>query len=112
MKTLNQIRDEAHKLAKEKGWHSFEETNNQFRMRAILLMHSELSELVELLRNETLHSQCDKPIDLTCEEEEIADVFIRAFDYCGRMKIDIDRAIKLKHDYNKTRSIRHGDKKA
>jgi len=42
---------------------------------------------------------------------EIADACLRLYDYVGRCGIDIDAAIKLKHDYNKTRPYRHGGKK-
>lgn len=32
-------------------------------------------------------------------------------DYCKKEKIDIEEAIKIKHEYNKTRPYRHGGKK-
>jgi NTP pyrophosphatase (non-canonical NTP hydrolase) len=41
-------------------------------------------------------------------EDEIADVFIRLFDLCGYMKIPIEKHIKAKMAYNKTREKRHG----
>jgi len=42
---------------------------------------------------------------------ELADCIIRILDYCGAKGIDIDDAIKQKHEYNKTRSYKHGGKK-
>lgn len=45
-------------------------------------------------------------------EIEIADVFIRLFDLCGYLGIDIDSAIEAKLNYNQTRPFRHGNKLA
>jgi NTP pyrophosphatase (non-canonical NTP hydrolase) len=41
---------------------------------------------------------------------ELADCIIRILDYCGHAGIDIEQAIKIKHEYNKTRPHRHGGK--
>lgn len=41
---------------------------------------------------------------------EFADCIIRILDYCGHEGIDIGEAIKIKHEYNKTRPYRHGGK--
>ena len=40
-------------------------------------------------------------------EDEIADTFIRLFDLCGALNIDIDTHINLKMKYNKTRPYKH-----
>lgn len=42
---------------------------------------------------------------------ELADCLLRILDYCGYAGIDIEEALRLKHEYNKTRSYRHGGKK-
>lgn len=42
---------------------------------------------------------------------ELADCIIRILDYCGHAGIDIEEAIRIKHEYNKTRPYRHGGKK-
>lgn len=42
---------------------------------------------------------------------ELADCVILILDYCGRAGIDIEEAIRIKHEYNKTRPYRHGGKK-
>ena len=41
---------------------------------------------------------------------ELADCIIRILDYCEYAGIDIEKAISLKHEYNKTRPYRHGGK--
>ena len=41
-------------------------------------------------------------------EDEIADAFIRLFDLCGYLNIDIVKHIALKLEYNKTRGYKHG----
>ena len=42
---------------------------------------------------------------------ELADCIIRILDYCGHENIDIENVIKIKHEYNKTRSYKHGGKR-
>ena len=42
---------------------------------------------------------------------ELADCVIRILDYCGHAGIDIEEAIRIKHEYNKTRPYRHGGQK-
>lgn len=42
---------------------------------------------------------------------ELADAVIRILDYCGHAGIDIENAVKIKHEYNKTRPYKHGGKK-
>jgi NTP pyrophosphatase (non-canonical NTP hydrolase) len=40
-------------------------------------------------------------------EDEIADVFIRLFDLCGYLNLDIEKHIHAKMEYNKTRPYKH-----
>ena len=68
----------------------------------IALMHSELSEALEALRN---HAKKDELA------EELADCCIRIFDYCGARRIDLQQAIKKKIRKNRLRPHRHGNKK-
>jgi NTP pyrophosphatase (non-canonical NTP hydrolase) len=75
-------------------------------------IHSELSELWEAYRKDLLDNPCDKPIALTCLEEELADIAIRTFDMAFQNGVDLQRAIELKHVYNTTRPRMHGGKKA
>jgi len=110
--TLNQLRDELHNLAKQKGWYDSPETDDQFITRFVANTHGELSELWEAHRKSILHEPCDKDSSLTNLEEEMADIIIRTLDACGRLGVDIERAVHLKHEHNKNRAYRHGGKKA
>lgn len=113
---LNVIRDDVHENAKAHGFHDFNESDGQFITRSLMLMNTEASELFEAYRNNVLTEPCDKSSKMTApltnEEEEIADLIIRALDYCGRRNIDAGRAVAIKHEYNTRREFRHGGKAA
>lgn len=109
---LNQLRDELHLTACEKGWYDQPESDDQFIARFVANTHGELSELWEAHRKGQLNQPCDKDAGLTYLEEEMADIIIRTLDACGRLGVDIERVVTLKHECNKSRAYRHGWKKA
>ncbi len=84
-----------HKIAREKGWWDKERSDGE----VIALMHSELSEALEAMRN-------SHPKEAVAEE--LADCCIRIFDYCGRKNIDLEQALIKKIEKNKSRPYRHG----
>lgn len=117
------IRDMAeavHTLAKSKGWHDDDETQDHFVERTCNNLHDEISELHEAWRNGNLNDPCDKAAKmvehgipaLTCLQEELADIVIRAMDSAEKLGVDIEAVILAKHAFNKTRSHRHGGKKS
>lgn len=109
MTTLNQWAVKVYDLAKLKGWH----TSDPDVAKYLMNLHSEVSEAWEAWRKGRLHSPCDKTgTGLTCLEEELADIIIRALDTAQAFGINIERAVEAKHAYNATREHRHGGKLA
>jgi len=41
----------------------------------------------------------------------LIDCIIRILDWCGRENIDVDKVMQIKHEFNKSRPYRHGDKR-
>ncbi len=105
--TLNELRDQLHETAVEKGWHTKDRTFGDY----IALMHTELSEALEEYRK---GKEVDEVYLVDSQPEgvpiELADVIIRILDFCGRYGIDIEDAVVSKAEYNTGRSFRHGNK--
>ena len=105
-----------HECAVEHGWWEDSDPNDVNEKAAKLcLIHGEVSEGHEELRvgKEGLYYNRDsktpkKPEGLVVE---LGDAVIRIFDYCKRHNLDLEGAIRKKHNYNVTRPYRHGGKK-
>jgi NTP pyrophosphatase (non-canonical NTP hydrolase) len=110
---INDVATHVYIVAKETGFHDndTELLNGRFG-EFISNLHGEVSELWEAYRKGKLNTQCDKPVPLTCAEEELADIIIRCFDTAITLGIDIGKAIVVKDSYNQTREKKHGGKKA
>lgn len=107
---LNAYRDECFQTTEEKGFHAKPNQPGEL----IALAHSELSEALEEVRdghglNEVYYkidkNGLNKPEGVPVE---LADVIIRIFDMCGLWGIDIEKVVREKMDYNKTRPYQHG----
>ena len=98
---------ECHTISVAKGWY---EKDNGYRNpgELIALIHSELSEALEALRD---GNKPDKNLpDHNSLAVELADAVIRIFDMAAYMDCDLPSAIIDKMEYNKTRPARHGGK--
>lgn len=71
----------------------------------IALMHSELSEGLEALRNDLMSNHIPKFKGI---EEEMADVIIRVLHFCEVKKLKIADALIAKIEFNETRIFKHG----
>jgi len=122
-KKLNEYSKKAHQMAKAKGFYDNGDRNIG---EQLMLVVTELSEAVEAHRTgkRALLDGYENWIDGTSYgekekegfelylkdtfEDEIADTFIRLFDLCGYMNIDIETFIDAKMKYNSTRGNKHG----
>lgn len=92
--SINEWCQTCHAIAKEKGFWDKERNVGE----ALMLVVTEVAEAMEGHR----HKDHDN------FREELADTFIRLFDLCGGMGIDIQAEIVKKAEKNKSRPHMHG----
>lgn len=109
MGQLKDMQDEISIIAREHGW-----TEERTFGDLIALCHSELSEALEEYRVRAGTPECyqtyfngNKPEGIPIE---FADVIIRLLNMCTFYDIDIEEAIKVKTEFNRTRPWKHGGK--
>lgn len=124
--SIRELQALAYKQSADKGFHDNEPTDGpallMLNAQRIALMHSELSEALEELRNGKAANETYYPRHVpdapacTCIAKpegvpsEMADVVIRALDFCGANDIDLESIITEKLAYNATRAHKHGGK--
>lgn len=105
--SLNLLSKEIHENAKNAGWYDKYRSPLEHHM----LIVSEIAEASEEVRNGTApyYKSYDeaKPEG---EAVEIADALIIILDYAAYKGWDLDKIIREKIEYNKTRPYRHGNK--
>lgn len=96
--SINALSNECHSIAADHGfWDGAYVDPIQFKLARMALIHSEVSEAVEAIRKDD-----DQVI------EELADICIRVFDYCGGYNLDLGSAILSKMETNRNRPHMHG----
>jgi len=101
---FDSLQYEIHENAINHGWWDNERVDGEL----IVLIHAELSECVEALREGNPES---KRIPGFCHAvEELADAVIRIMDMAEARKWDLSGAILAKHGHNQGRRMRHGGK--
>jgi len=106
---MKNLQAEIHNNASRYGWWDHQNPNI---LEKLALVHSEVSEAVEDFRIGNMdysETETGKPVGFPAE---LADIVIRVFDLAGYLEIDLESVIRKKHEYNKTRTYRHGGKRA
>lgn len=106
---INYLIEESYTNAVDHGWWDSEDGGQRTFGDLLALMHSELSEALEEVRDghdpAEIYYEGDKPEGVP---SELADVLIRIFDACGHYEIPLGKALVEKLAYNRGRPFRHG----
>lgn len=113
---IDDMAGDVHKLAKEKGWWDgyalpLNQNDAEIIATKLMLVVTELAEAMEEIRDErSLYytGEDGKPEGFAIE---LADAAIRLFDLAEACGFDIEDAMRVKHEYNKTRKHRHGGRR-
>jgi hypothetical protein len=115
---LNVLSEHFWQVAKSKGF--FSDRGTVPVSQCVSNLHSEVSELWEAYREDSLDLPCDKAKDMeamglppiSCKEEELADILIRCLEVAHEHGVDMAKAVRVKDAYNQSRKRLHGGKKA
>jgi hypothetical protein len=98
---LNAYATKSHQAARKWWYDADGNRRERNKGELIALMHSELSEMLEGVRKDTMD---DHLPHRRAEEVELADLLIRAFDYAGAYSFDLDAIVAEKLAYNAQRA--------
>lgn len=114
MNTIPYFVEHATRIAREHGWGWSKEdrvtVNVHHLLSDIALIHSELSEALESVRDGVLEMRLvdGKPEGMVVE---LADAIIRIFHLSGELGLPLEEAIIAKMKYNESRPFKHGGRK-
>lgn len=105
---LNELAAEINATATQKGF--WEEGKDRDPAKILMLIVTELAEAFEEIRDghPLDYEYYDHKMKPSGVPSEMADAIIRALDACHAWGIDIDRVVREKMEYNKTRPHKHG----
>lgn len=110
--TIAHLQQVIHQTNVEKGWWPEEEKQTRNVPEALLLMAEEIIEAFAEYRNnksvQEIYFNGEKPEGIPIE---LADCVIRILDFCEGFGINLEAALLMKMEYNKTRPYKHGGKK-
>jgi hypothetical protein len=106
-KSLNDLAKEIWDICEEKGWNQDLILGNM-----VANLHTEISEAWEHIR--AGNDPGDMWYDDNCKPDgfgiELADEIIRILHIAKMYNLNMDKLVKIKMDFNKTRPYRHGNK--
>jgi NTP pyrophosphatase (non-canonical NTP hydrolase) len=99
---VNLLKNFCHGRSSNAGWwDGIDRNDHKEKSQKLLLIHSEVSEVMEGMRKGLNDDHLpDRPM----EEVEMSDVLIRAFDYSGGFDLDVGGALADKMEYNQNRA--------
>lgn len=101
---FTEMQQDVHALAREKGWWERPREDGT----CMMLMVGEIAEAMEAARKNW--PQDDKLPEFCAVTVELADCIIRIMDFAELHGLKLAEAINAKHEFNKSRPHRHGNK--
>lgn len=101
--TIKEMQDQSWQGAEEKGFHIDQLNDRNGTLIRLCLIHSEVSEAVQEVKRHGLTEESKARL-----VDELSDVLIRCGDMAGCLGLDLEKAVRDKIAFNKTRPHRYG----